>query len=130
MTEAVAVPSILIAEADDNIAAALQFIVVREGMRCERIESGSGAVDQIRRMRPDIVMLDVMLPDISGYEICREVREDPKLESVKIVMMIARGSARDRQKALAFGANGFVIKPFNLPELRRELHRLTEFSSW
>jgi len=125
MTHSPAPPRVLVVEDDDSIAAALHFIVLREGMRCDRIASGCGALAMIRDTRPDVVLLDVMLPEVSGYEICQDVRRDASLGTVKILMMTARGSASERQKALAQGADGFVTKPFDLTGLRRELHRLS-----
>ncbi len=124
MTLSASAPRVLVVEDDDSIAAALHYIVLREGMRCDRIASGSGAVDRIRDTRPDVVLLDVMLPEVSGYTICQDVRRDARLGSVKILMMTARGSSAEREKALAQGADGFVTKPFDLTGLRRELHRL------
>ena len=65
-----------------------------------------------------------MLPEVSGYEICQDVRMDPALSDVKILMMTARGSAMERRKGLALGADGFIAKPFELKELRAEVRRL------
>ena len=115
---------VLVVEDEDNIATALEYLMVREGYAHDRIATGARALDHIRETRPDLVLLDVMLPDISGYEICESMRRDPALSGIKILMMTARGSASDRQKALTMGADGFVAKPFDLATLRRELHRL------
>jgi two-component system, OmpR family, phosphate regulon response regulator PhoB len=65
-----------------------------------------------------------MLPEVSGYEICQGVRLDPSLSDVKILMMTARGSAIERKKGMALGADGFITKPFELKELRQEVRRL------
>jgi DNA-binding response OmpR family regulator len=81
-------------------------------------------VRRIRDLRPDLVLLDVMLPEVSGYEICRTVRQDKSLGNVKILMMTARGSTTERRKGLALGADGFISKPFELNELRNEVRRL------
>ena len=86
---------ILVIEDEENIAIALDFLLSREGHRHRRIATGSGAVDEIRASRPDVVLLDVMLPDVSGYQIVQ-----------------------------ALGADGFIAKPFELSELRAELARL------
>ena len=72
----------------------------------------------------DAAILDVMLPEISGYEICQSMRLDPNLSDVKILMMTARGSAIERRKGIALGADGFIAKPFELKELRDEVRRL------
>ncbi|WP_444453919.1 response regulator transcription factor [Rhodobacter capsulatus] len=117
---------VLIVEDEDNIAIALDYLLGREGLDHARMDTGLGAVDRIRADHPDLVLLDVMLPEVSGYEICQEVRADGALSDVRIVMMTARGSALERRKALALGADGFIAKPFELKELRDELHRLLD----
>lgn len=117
---------VLIVEDEDNIALALDFLMTREGYDHERIASGAGALERIRALRPDLVLLDVMLPEVSGYEICQNVRADQSLAGVRILMMTARGSAMERRKGLALGADGFIAKPFELKELREELHRILE----
>lgn len=115
---------VLVVEDEDNIAIALDYLMSREGYEHERIASGAGAVARIRATHPDLVLLDVMLPEVSGYEICQDVRLDPALSDVKILMMTARGSAIERRKGLALGADGFISKPFELKELREEVKRL------
>ena len=115
---------ILVIEDEENIAIALDFLLTREGHRHRRIATGSGAVDEIRASRPDVVLLDVMLPDVSGYQIVQDVRADPALKKVRVLMMTARGSEAERRKGLALGADGFIAKPFELMELRAELARL------
>lgn len=115
---------VLVVEDEDNIAIALDFLMTREGYDHDRIASGADALDRIRDTHPDLVLLDVMLPEVSGYEICQGVRLDPGLNDVKILMMTARGSAIERKKGLALGADGFISKPFELKELRDEVRRL------
>lgn len=117
---------VLIVEDEDNIAIALDYLLTREGYEHERVASGADAMPKIRSTRPDLVLLDVMLPEVSGYEICQDVRLDPSLKGVKILMMTARGSAMERKKGLALGADGFIAKPFELKELRAEVRRLLD----
>jgi len=120
---------ILVIEDEDNIAIALDYLITREGYLQERMASGGGAIERIRQTRPDLVLLDVMLPERSGYEICQAVRMDPDLADVKILMMTARGSAMERRKGMAMGADGFISKPFELKELRAEVRRILEGGS-
>ncbi|PJF07895.1 response regulator transcription factor [Pseudorhodobacter sp. MZDSW-24AT] len=115
---------VLVVEDEDNIAIALDYLMTREGYEHDRIANGAEALARIRDTRPDLVLLDVMLPEVSGYEICQGVRLDPALSDVKILMMTARGSAIERRKGLALGADGFISKPFELKELRAEVRRL------
>jgi two-component system, OmpR family, phosphate regulon response regulator PhoB len=117
---------VLVVEDEDNIAVALDYLIRREGLEPERISNGAEAVARIRATHPDLVLLDVMLPEVSGYEICQAVRLDPTLKHVRILMMTARGSAVERRKGLALGADGFIAKPFELKELRSEMHRLLD----
>lgn len=115
---------VLVVEDEDNIALALDYLMTREGYDHDRIASGADAMERIRSTHPDLVLLDVMLPEVSGYEICQGVRLDPNLADVKILMMTARGSAIERRKGIALGADGFISKPFELQELRKEVRRL------
>lgn len=124
MAEATERKRVLVVEDEDNIAVALDYLMTREGYEQTRIATGAGAVDLIRETRPHLVLLDVMLPEVSGYEICQNIRMDPNLSDVKILMMTARGSAMERRKGLAMGADGFISKPFELKALRAEVRRI------
>lgn len=117
---------ILVVEDEDNIAVALDFLLSRDGHRHSRLATGAEAVERIRAERPDLVLLDVMLPDVSGYQIVQDLRADPALKQVRVLMMTARGSVVERRKGLALGADGFIAKPFELSELRAEMTRLLE----
>ena len=117
---------ILVIEDEDNIALALDYVLTREGYSHERIANGAEALPRIRDSAPDLVLLDVMLPEVSGYEICQTVRMDPALKDVKILMMTARGSTMERRRGLELGADGFIAKPFELKELRDEVRRLLD----
>ena len=116
-------PRILVVEDEDNIATALEFLILREGYGHDRVSSGAEALPRIRDTRPNLVLLDVMLPEMSGYEICEGIRTDPALSGVKVLMMTARGSASERKKGLERGADGFISKPFELQDLRAEVRR-------
>ena len=117
---------IMVIEDEDNIALALDFLLTRDGHDHARLASGGGAIEALREMRPDLVLLDVMLPEVSGYQIVQEMRADPDLSGVRVVMMTARGSALERRKGLALGADGFIAKPFELAELRAEMARVLD----
>ncbi|WP_434615625.1 response regulator transcription factor [Tabrizicola sp. M-4] len=117
-------PFVLIVEDEDNIAIALEYVVKREGYGHARIADGADVMPFIRSRHPEVVLLDIMLPSVSGYEICQEIRHDPALSDVKVVMMTARGSALEKRKAMALGADGFVTKPFDLGTLRGEIKRI------
>jgi DNA-binding response OmpR family regulator len=124
MAERASPPFVLIVEDEDNIAVALEYVVKREGYGHARIADGAEVMPFIRSRHPEVVLLDIMLPSVSGYEICQEIRLDPALADVKVVMMTARGSALEKRKAMALGADGFVTKPFDLGTLRGEIRRI------
>lgn len=115
---------VLVVEDEDNIAAALEFLLLREGYGHDRVASGAEALPRVRDTRPDLVLLDVMLPEVSGFDICAGIRTDPALAAVKVLMMTARGSALERKRGLQLGADGFISKPFELKDLRAEVRRL------
>lgn len=117
-------PRVLVVEDEDNIALALEIVLDAEGYAHERIADGTGALDRIRADAPDLVLLDVMLPGVSGHEICQGIRMDPALAAVKILMMSARVSGIERRKGLAMGADAYIAKPFDLAELRGTLRDL------
>ena len=115
---------ILIVEDEDNIALALTTVMGREGWHLSRVADGGAALEAVRAEAPDLVLLDVMLPGVSGYEICQQIRMDPALAGTRILMMTARGTAVERRKGLALGADAFVSKPFDLRDLLAQVKRL------
>jgi len=117
---------VFIVEDEDNIALALITVLGREGWELTRLSDGAQALEAIRRERPDLVILDVMLPSLSGYEICQRIRLDEDLDRTRILMMTARGTAVERRKGLALGADAFVSKPFDLRDLVGQAGRLLE----
>ena len=121
---ALASARVLVVEDEDNIATALEFLITREGYGHDRVASGAEALPRIRDTHPDLVLLDIMLPEVSGYEICERIRTDPGLADIKVLMMTARGSAIERKRGLELGADGFISKPFELNDLRAEVRRL------
>ncbi|RDC74555.1 response regulator [Rhodovulum sp. 12E13] len=124
VTDVTDAPRVLIVEDEDNIALALTTALGREGWRLSRVSDGAAAWEAIRAERPDLVILDVMLPHVSGYEICQRIRLDAGLADTRILMMTARGAAIERRKGLALGADAFVAKPFDLSDLMGQARRL------
>lgn len=108
---------ILIIEDEGNIALALAHVMGREGWTVECAGDGDAGLAAVRAAPPDLVLLDVMLPGMSGYEICQAIRMEPDLAGVKILMMTARGNTMERRKGLALGADDFIAKPFDLSDL-------------
>jgi two-component system, OmpR family, alkaline phosphatase synthesis response regulator PhoP len=108
---------ILIADDEENIVISLEFLMKREGFEVSIAQDGEQAVEKIRAEKPDLVLLDVMMPKKSGFEVCQEVRADPALRSVRILMLTAKGRETEVAKGLALGADSYVTKPFSTKEL-------------
>ncbi|MGJ8545085.1 MAG: response regulator transcription factor [Sulfitobacter sp.] len=116
---------VVLVEDEQNIAEAIRFILGRDGWRVEMLANGGSAVEVIRKSRPDLVMLDVMLPGKSGFEILHELRGDPEMAGLPILMLTARGQARDREMAEQAGVSRFMTKPFSNSEVLAAVRELT-----
>ena len=115
--------TVLLVEDEDNIALALEFIVSRQGYRLKRESTGRGAIARLASERPDLVILDVMLPEGSGYEVCQFIRDNEDLRDTKVLMISASGEMA-RRKGLALGADAFFVKPFDTRLLTNEMAAL------
>ncbi|HEX9683320.1 MAG TPA: response regulator transcription factor [Acidimicrobiales bacterium] len=107
-------PSVLVVEDEESFLEALQIGLRREGFRIHIARDGSEALTMFDALRPDLVLLDVMLPNVSGIDVCREIRKSSK---VPIIMVTARGSEVDTVVGLEVGADDYVTKPYRLREL-------------
>ena len=116
--------SILLVEDETNIALALEYLIGRKGYRLRHVSDGDAAITALAEERPDLVVLDVMLPGRSGYEICQYIRSDTGLRDVKVLMMTASGGEVERRKGLALGADAFFTKPFDTRQLTDEICHL------
>jgi len=121
----VSAPLVLVVDDEPNIRETVGFILEMEGFRVETAADGEEGLEAIRRLRPPVVLLDAMMPRRDGYDVCRTVKDDPALAGVHIVMLTAMGQKRDRERALAAGADHFVTKPFDEADLLALLRRLT-----
>lgn len=108
---------ILIADDEQNIVISLEFLMKREGFEVSIAQDGAEAIEKIRSEMPDLVLLDVMMPKKSGFEVCQEIKSDPALQSVRILMLTAKGRDTEVAKGLALGADAYMTKPFSTREL-------------
>lgn len=116
---------VVLVEDETNIAEAIRFLLGREGWRVEVLANGGNAAQVIRDARPDLVMLDVMLPGKTGFEILAELRADASLSGLPVLMLTARGQARDRERAQQAGVSRFMTKPFSNGEMMEAVRELT-----
>jgi DNA-binding response OmpR family regulator len=117
---------VLIVDDEPNIVTALEFLLRRSGYDVQLATNGAEALQQVDAYRPDLVLLDVMMPVKSGYEVCQTLRERPDLAHVKIVMLSAKGSEAEINKGLSLGADLYITKPFSTQELVATIDRLFE----
>lgn len=115
---------ILLVEDEDNIAIAIEVLLTRAGYELLRVSSGDQALPNIRAQKPDLVLLDVTLPGLSGYEVCQRLRRDAELAHIPVLMMSARASEAEQRKGVAMGANAFLTKPFAMSDLLGSVARL------
>ena len=108
---------ILVIEDDADLFALLKYNLEKEGFCVSGLETGKGAIEFCRKARPDLILLDIMLPDSDGLDICKGIRRDPDLAPVPIIFLTARASETDRIVGLELGANDYVVKPFFVREL-------------
>ncbi len=116
---------VLLIEDEPNIIEAIRFILSREGWRVHTHSDGRSAVDVVRERAPDVLILDVMLPGRSGYDILRDLRGDPATAGLKVLMLTARGQNRDREMAEQVGVNMFMTKPFSNAEVLEAVRTLS-----
>jgi len=121
--------TILIVEDEADLTELLRYNLESEGYRIVTAENGEEAVERIRDGVPDLILLDWMLPGLSGIELCRRWRARDETARVPIIMITARGEEEERVRGLATGADDYVVKPFSMPELGARIKALLRRSS-
>jgi DNA-binding response OmpR family regulator len=114
-------PSILIADDEPNIVLSLEFLLQEAGYRVRVARDGQEALDAVAAELPDLLLLDVMLPRLSGFDVCQRIRANPAWRHLRVVMLSAKGRAAEVDKGLALGADAYVTKPFAIKELLAEV---------
>ncbi len=109
----------LIVEDDSNIAQLLQLYLEKEGFETRIAPDGGKGVEEFRAWNPDLVLLDIMLPVLDGWSVCRKIRETDK---TPIIMMTAKGQTEDKVKGLEMGADDYIVKPFVMTEVLARIH--------
>jgi DNA-binding response OmpR family regulator len=117
---------ILIADDEPNIVAAVEFLLQRSGYEVLVARDGDEALKLVETCSPDLVLLDVMMPQRSGYEVCKRIREHPGWRHIKVIMLSAKGRDAEVSKGLAIGADLYVTKPFSTRDLMGKIAALLE----
>ena len=115
---------ILIVDDEPSIVVPIQFLMEQQGYSVLVAENGEDALDVIYKYKPDLILLDIMLPRIDGYEVCEIVRLDPRYRDIKIIFITAKGREVEIAKGLALGADAYITKPFSNIELVSKVKEL------
>jgi CheY-like chemotaxis protein len=119
-------PYILVADDDPLVLRSITFILERAGFRIETATNGHRALDCIHKERPALAMLDVMMPDMDGLELCRQLKSDPELKSIPVFLVTARAMVQERERGLAAGADDYITKPFQNQALIERIRDVLE----
>ncbi len=119
-----ATASVLIVEDEANILLSLEFLLGKEGYAVTTAGDGAAALRALEAQPPDLVLLDVMLPGIDGFELCRLIRENPALRNTRIMLLTARGRETEIARGLALGADSYLTKPFSTRDLMEKIRAL------
>ena len=115
---------VLIVDDEPNIVTSLEFLMRGSDYEVRVALNGEEALRLADSFRPDVILLDVMMPQRSGFEVCQKIRENPVLRDVKIIMLTAKGRDAERDRGLDLGANAYVTKPFSTKELVNTVREL------
>lgn len=112
---------VLIVDDEVNIVISLEFLMEQAGYTVDVARSGDEALAKVAEFRPDLILLDVMLPGINGFDICQRIRQTPVWQHMKVVMLTAKGREVEITKGLALGADAYITKPFSTKALLAEV---------
>ena len=117
-------PLVLIVEDEESILLSLEFLLDKEGYAVSTARDGAVALQILGQQKPDLILLDVMLPLIDGFELCRLIRENPALHDTRIMLLTARGREAEIARGMALGADAYLTKPFSTRELMEKIRAL------
>jgi two-component system alkaline phosphatase synthesis response regulator PhoP len=109
--------TILIADDNENIRDALTYLLEDEGYELLLAKDGADALRKVRERKPDILFLDIMMPEMNGYDVCRTIKNDPNLKSIYVIMLTAKGQVAEQERGKEVGADEYIVKPFSPMEI-------------
>ncbi len=115
---------ILIADDNENIREALTYLLEDEGYKLWMAKDGAEALKEVRNVRPDILFLDIMMPEMNGYDVCRIIKNDPELSKTYIIMLTAKGQVAEQERGKEVGADEYIVKPFSPMEILSKIKKL------
>lgn len=120
---------ILVVEDEESLLRLQTILLTARGYDVTGVADGVDALATIDRVKPDLVLLDIMLPGVDGFEVCRHIKEHPGCQNVPVVMLTAKRSEEDRKRGLSIGASAYITKPFRSSQLLSTVEQLLEASS-
>ena len=117
-------PRILIVDNEPNIVISLEYLMKREGFEATAVADGDAALRALAGEPADLVILDLMLPKVNGFDVCRRIRADPRWGKVRILMLTAKGRETDVARGMRLGADAYVTKPFATRDLVAQVRKL------
>jgi two-component system alkaline phosphatase synthesis response regulator PhoP len=117
---------ILIADDNENIREALTYLLEDEGYTFSVAKDGAVALKKIREVTPDILFLDIMMPEINGYDVCRTIKNDPDLKKTYVIMLTAKGQVDEQERCKEIGADEYVVKPFSPMEILAKINNILD----
>ena len=119
-------PRVLIVDDEPNILLSLDYLLRKNGHQVSVARNGTEALQQIEEHPPEIVLLDIMMPDVDGYEICTRIKSDPTTQHIKVVFLSAKSKKADIEKGLSLGADMYLLKPFSNKEILQRIQQLQD----
>ena len=116
--------TILIVDDELSILVPLQYLIEKEGYTPKLAQSGKEAIEKIARFNPSLVLLDIMLPDLDGYEIYQMIRKRPEWNTIRVIFLTAKNRDVDIARGLAMGADAYIVKPFSNADLMEKINAL------
>jgi DNA-binding response OmpR family regulator len=116
--------TILVADDDEDLLRSLDFTLSQSGYNVEKAKDGAETIVKTRELKPDLILLDIMMPDLDGFTACRELKNKEETKRIPIIMLTARGEAEDIKTAFKVGANDYIVKPFIMEKLLGKIEKL------
>ena len=115
---------IVLAEDEPQIARLIQFKLQKEGFEITWKDNGADALESVKEIKPDLVLLDVMMPVMDGYQVLKKIKEDENLKQIPVIMLTAKGQERDVVKGFDLGSEDYIVKPFRPAELVSRIKKI------
>lgn len=117
---------ILIADDNENIREALTYLLEDEGYQLWLAKDGAETIEKVREFHPDILFLDIMMPEINGYDVCQVIKSDPVLKNTYVIMLTAKGQVAEQERGKEVGADEYVVKPFSPMEILTKIKNILD----